>query len=90
LKAYEAHDPAKAGAYSFENATCKLALADERQFKTDRAAWEFFQNQPPGYRRIAIWWVVSAKKDETRARRLAQLIDGSRDGRRLGQSTGKK
>ena len=90
MRAYEARDPAKSGVYSFENATRKLALVDERQFQTHQAAWQFFQKQPPGYRRIAIWWVVSAKKDETRARRLAQLIEHSRNGRRLGTVTGKK
>lgn len=90
LKTYEARDPDRSGAYSFENATRKLALADERRFKTHNTAWEFFQNQPPGYRRTAIWWVISAKKHETRARRLAQLIDDSRNGRRLRLLTGKK
>ena len=44
------------------------------EFKANRAAWEFFQAQPPGYRRLAIWWVVSAKREETRARRFEQLI----------------
>src|ERR1041385_1510827 len=85
LKAYAAREPERSGAYSFENAPRKLPATDEKQFKTDKTAWEFFQRQPPGYQRMAIWWVVSAKKPETRARRLTQLISGSHSGRRIGQ-----
>ena len=84
LQVYEARDPQKCGVYCFENAVRSLAAADEKRFKSVKAAWKFFQQQPPGYRRIAIWWVVSAKKLETRARRLARLIADSRQGRRLG------
>ena len=88
LKAIAARDPARSGVYSFENAARELSPADQRRFKADRAAWEFFQQQPPGYRRTAIWRVVSAKMDETRARRLSQLIEESSNGRRLGLLTG--
>jgi len=88
LEAYAAREPKRSGAYSFENAPRKLAAADEKQFKADKTAWEFFQWQPPGYQRLAIWWVVSAKKPETRARRLGQLIAESRRARRLGQVSG--
>ncbi len=87
LKALAARDPKKSGIYSFENAARELSPADERRFKADRVAWKFFQQQPPGYRRTAIWWVVSAKKGETRARRLSRLIEDSGNGRRLAQLT---
>ena len=90
LKAFEARDLKKCGVYSFENAPRKLAAADEKQFRAEKFGWNFFQQQPPGYRRLAIWWVFGAKKDETRARRLAQLIGDSRQGRRLVQSIGSK
>jgi len=88
LEAYAARVPERSGIHSFENAPRELAAADERQFKADEIAWEFFQRQPPGYRRIATWWVISAKKPETRARRLGRLIAESRNGRRLGQVGG--
>ena len=88
LKAYAAREPERSGVYSFENAPRTLTAVDEKQFKADRIAWEFFQRQPPGYQRLAIWRTVSAKKPETRARRLAQLIAASRNGRRLGQESG--
>jgi uncharacterized protein YdeI (YjbR/CyaY-like superfamily) len=59
-------------------------------FRANKKAWEFFNAQPPGYRRLCIYWVTSAKKEETRARRLATLIDDSAAGRRLGALTLKK
>ncbi len=90
LKAYTARAPERTGVYSFENAPRQLAPADETLFKADKVAWKFFQRQPPGYQRVAIWWMVSAKKPETRARRLSGIIQESRHGRRLSQVTGSK
>ena len=52
--------------------------ADE--FRANERAWEFFQAQPPSYRKPALWWVVSAKREETRARRLQTLIEASAAG----------
>jgi len=70
--------------YSFENReSAKLTGADEREFRRDRAAWDFFQAQPPGYRRLAAWWIISAKRPETRRIRLERLITTSRSGRRI-------
>lgn len=88
LKAYAAREPERSGAYSFENAPRALTAADEKPFKADKIAWDFFQRQPPGYQRLAIWWVVCSKKPETHARRLAQLIAESRNARRIGQMNG--
>jgi uncharacterized protein YdeI (YjbR/CyaY-like superfamily) len=74
-----AHRPEVADAgYSFETrAALKLSPAQERTFRAAPAAWAWFQGRPPGFRRTAIHWVVSAKREETRARRLAQLIASS-------------
>jgi uncharacterized protein YdeI (YjbR/CyaY-like superfamily) len=70
--------------YSFENReSAKLTAADEREFRRDPAAWEFFQRQPPGYRRLAAWWVISAKRPETRRKRLDRLFEQSRAKRRI-------
>jgi uncharacterized protein YdeI (YjbR/CyaY-like superfamily) len=70
--------------YSFENrATAKLSAPDERQFKRDPIAWKFFQAQPPGYRRLAAWWIISARRTETRRARLERLITASRARRRI-------
>jgi uncharacterized protein YdeI (YjbR/CyaY-like superfamily) len=84
IKVFEARDPARCGIYSFENRPKKLTPELERRFRNDRAAWEYFVAQPPGYRRLAIWFVMSAKKEETRLKRLAVLMDDSAHGRRLG------
>jgi uncharacterized protein YdeI (YjbR/CyaY-like superfamily) len=83
LAVYEQRDEAKTNRYSFEQKTCAFTPAQERTFKANREAWTFFSTQPPGYRRVSTWWVVSAKKEETKARRLAILIEDSAAGRRL-------
>jgi uncharacterized protein YdeI (YjbR/CyaY-like superfamily) len=70
--------------YSFENrASARLTNNDEREFRRDPKAWEFFQRQPAGYRRLAAWWVISAKRRETRHKRLQRLITESRAQRRV-------
>jgi uncharacterized protein YdeI (YjbR/CyaY-like superfamily) len=75
---------ARTGVYSFEQAR-PTELDDERaaRFRAARAAWAFFSSLPPGYRRQCAHWVMSAKRDETRDRRLAQLIADSAAKRRL-------
>jgi uncharacterized protein YdeI (YjbR/CyaY-like superfamily) len=70
--------------YSYEQRDqARLSPTGQRLFRSNRAAWDFFQNQPPWYRRTATFWVVSAVKEETRARRLAQLIADSAAGRTM-------
>ncbi len=83
LRAFERRDPAKTANYSYERETSAFDPDLEHQFRATAAAWTFFLAQPPGYRRLATWFVVSAKKPETRAKRLAALIDQSARGRRL-------
>jgi uncharacterized protein YdeI (YjbR/CyaY-like superfamily) len=84
LRAFEARDADKSGAYSFEQRTAaRLGAEAEARFRANRAAWRFFESQPPGYRKTAIWWVVSAKREATRERRLQTLIEDSAAGRRI-------
>jgi uncharacterized protein YdeI (YjbR/CyaY-like superfamily) len=85
LAAFEARTPERTGVYSYERASAALDAASERAFRSNRAAWEFWQSRPPGYRRTATWWVISAKREETRQRRLATLIDDSAHGRLIAQ-----
>jgi uncharacterized protein YdeI (YjbR/CyaY-like superfamily) len=88
LAAYEARSPERTGIYSFEQRhSARLEPEQEERFRADPTAWEFFQEQPPSYRKTAIFWVVSAKREETRTRRLEQLIADSAAGRRLAQLT---
>ena len=77
----------KSAVYSYENKPESLPPGDEKRFRANDDAWAFFSEQPPGYRRVALYWVLSAKKPETRERRLATLIADSAAGRRLRQYT---
>ena len=83
LAAFAKRDEKQAKAHSSERANARLSGALERQFRANARAWAFLQSQPPGYRRIAAWFVMSAKKDETRLKRLATLIALCEKGRRF-------
>ena len=86
LAAFARRDPKRAGIYAFEEGNAKHVALDAkagRAFRARKKAWAFFESQPPGYRRTAVNWVMSAKREETRANRLAQLIADSVNGERL-------
>lgn len=83
LEAYARRDPKLTGIYSFENRPLELAPEYERLFRQNKGAWTFFHEQPPGYKRLMIFWTMSAKQEETRLRRLKQLIESSEKGVRL-------
>jgi uncharacterized protein YdeI (YjbR/CyaY-like superfamily) len=87
LAAYALRDPARSGIYAFERETASFDAESERKFKRSRAAWSFFEAQPPSYRQVVTNYVTSAKKPETRARRLAALIEHSALGERIRQYT---
>ena len=73
------------GTYSYEQRDeARLDAARERRLRQNAAAWGWFRAQAPSYRRTAIYWVMSAKREETRDRRLARLIEDSAQGRRIG------
>ena len=85
LAAFRERSDKKSGIYSYEQrALAKLTAAAEKQFRGNAKAWEFFQKQPPWYRRTAIYWVATAKKEETRQKRLATLIGDSEHERTIG------
>jgi uncharacterized protein YdeI (YjbR/CyaY-like superfamily) len=75
-------DPASPG-YKTGGRVGRLDRARLAEFKKNEKAWEFFQAQPPGYRNLLLWWVMDAKKDETRDKRLATLVSTSAAGKRL-------
>ena len=83
LRAFQARDEKKSAIYSYENRPRELAPEYEKRFRANKRAWEYWSAQPPGYRRVVTYWVMEAKKEETRERRLAQLIDDSAHGRRI-------
>jgi len=76
--------------YSFERPVAALDPAGEKRFRAHRKAWTFFESQAPWYRRVAIHWVTSAKREETRQRRLDTLIRDSAAKRRIGPVTPKR
>jgi uncharacterized protein YdeI (YjbR/CyaY-like superfamily) len=83
--AFAARIEAKSAVYAYEQrGTAKLGEAYERRFRANKRAWAFFAAQAPWYRRTAAWWVISAKKEETRLKRLATLIDDSARSRPIG------
>lgn len=84
IRAFEGRKPEKSAVYSYEQAE-DARLDDEQaaRLQADPAAWEWFSRQTPSYRRSATHWVLSAKRTETRERRLAQLIADSAAGRKV-------
>jgi uncharacterized protein YdeI (YjbR/CyaY-like superfamily) len=87
LQAFEARTENRSGIYAYEQRSERLAAPYEKRLKQNKAAWDFFQAQTPSYRKLASWWVVSAKREETRLKRLEKLIEDSADGRTLAQYT---
>jgi uncharacterized protein YdeI (YjbR/CyaY-like superfamily) len=81
LAAFERRTDDRTAIYSHEQRkAAKLEPDQERRLRADERARAYFEAQPPSYRRAAIHWVTSAKKPETRERRLAQLIECSAAG----------
>jgi uncharacterized protein YdeI (YjbR/CyaY-like superfamily) len=83
MRAFRERDKHKTKQYSYERATAALTPALERQFRATATAWEFFNAAAPYYRRVCTHWIVSAKQETTRQRRLALLIDASARGERI-------
>ena len=83
LAAFEVRRENRSGVYSYEQRRPRLEPPYEKLLKQDRAAWEFFQSQPPSYRKAVSWWIVSAKREETRLRRLEKLRVFSAKGQRI-------
>ena len=83
VRAFESRKPGAPPAYSYEQGGAELAEAQIAQFSANSAAWEWFGKQSAYYRRAASHWVISAKRADTRERRLAQLIADSAAGRRV-------
>jgi len=75
----------KTGVYSYERPLTSLTAEEEAAFRKNQAAWADWEKRPPGYRKQVLGWVTGAKRAETRAKRLGQLIAVSAEGRRLPQ-----
>lgn len=91
LKIFDQKDGKKSGQYSFEQREKpKLPAAYIKRFKMNNKAWKFFTSKPPGYQRVATWWVISAKQEQTQQKRLAQLIHDCEQHRTIPLLTRKK
>ena len=84
LAAYQRRTRNRTGTYSYEQAhDAQLTDVERRRFRRDRTAWNYFQSAPAGYRRTVLHRITTAKRPETRARRLEQLIAACAEGKRL-------
>jgi len=84
LAAFENREGKRSEIYSYEQRkSAQLPPAYQAKFRTNKTAWKFFQAQPPGYQRTSAWWVVSAKKEETRLKRLGILMEDSECQRKI-------
>jgi uncharacterized protein YdeI (YjbR/CyaY-like superfamily) len=84
--AFAARRDDRTAIYSFEQARDpRLAPGDEARFRANEAAWAWFSAKPPSFRKQALHWVISAKRPETRERRLATLIASAAEGRPIPQ-----
>ena len=83
LKAFAARIENKSGIYSYEQRSTELSQPYAKLLKKNKAASNFFEKQPPSYRKMIGWWIISAKKEETRMARLAKVISESAQGKRL-------
>jgi uncharacterized protein YdeI (YjbR/CyaY-like superfamily) len=78
LDAFAARSAKKSGIYSYEQRrSARFTRDQETQFRANNAAWEFFRSQAPWYQRVTTYWVISAKREETKLKRLSLLIDHS-------------
>lgn len=84
VEAFERRVEERSVIYSYEQKKApQLSEEDEKRFRARKKAWDFFQAQAPWYRRTATWWIISAKRPETRMKRLLTLIDDSEHGRTI-------
>jgi uncharacterized protein YdeI (YjbR/CyaY-like superfamily) len=83
VEAFRSRADSRSQIYSYEQRPPELVEPYKGIFRKENTAWAFYQAQPPYYRKVTTWWVVSAKKEETRLKRLRALIEDSRLGRRI-------
>ncbi|MGC2237680.1 MAG: YdeI/OmpD-associated family protein [Pyrinomonadaceae bacterium] len=81
--AFEKREESRSKIYAYENKPTEFPEEFEKLFRANEKAWQFFEKQPAGYRRTLMFWVMSAKQDSTRMKRLEKLISESENGKRL-------
>ncbi len=86
LKAFAARTAKKSAIYSYEQRkSARFNAQQEKRFRANKTAWKFFRSQAPWYQRVTTYWVISAKREETKLKRLSVLIGCSQHRRTLPQ-----
>lgn len=83
LEAFKRRRDDRSAIYAYENKDKKLSAAYEKKFRQNKKAWKFFQAQAPWYKRTASYWVINAKQEATKLKRLETLIKDSQNGQRI-------
>ena len=83
LEVFKQRDEKKTNRYSFEQKKAKFPSEFEKKFKINKKAWKYFQTLPPSAKRLSTWWVIGAKREETKLKRLEVLIQCSEEKRKI-------
>jgi len=83
LAAFERRTERRSRVYAYEKPETALAPTEVARFRRERSAWAFFEKCPPGYRKVMLYWITSAKRLETRSKRLERLIAECAAGKRM-------
>jgi len=84
LDAFARRDAKRTGIYAFENAPRQLSSQYEKMFRQNKTAWDVFERHPPSAKKTVIFWIMSAKKEETQLRRLHHVIERCVKGLKVG------
>jgi uncharacterized protein YdeI (YjbR/CyaY-like superfamily) len=88
LKAFAARSEKKSAIYSYEQRkSARFSREQGKQFRSNKDAWKFFRSQAPWYQRVTTYWVISAKREETKLKRLSELIEHSQQRRTIPRNT---
>lgn len=82
-KAFSARTEGRSKIYSHEKEPVKLTSGYEKQFRKNKIAWVFFQQQAPSYKKIMIYWIMNAKQEKTRLSRLERTINQSAERKKV-------
>ena len=85
VQAFAKRKEQRSGIYAYEQRSATLVEPYAARLKKNRAAWKFFRAQPPYYQKRMNWWVVSARREATRLKRLKRLEEDSARGMRVGE-----
>lgn len=84
LAAFAKRSEARSRVYAHERSdVAELSVAEQAAFQRDAEAWAYFETCPPGYRKLVLHWITKARKPETRAARLAALVEACSKGERM-------